>query len=196
MYVIAVNNIGRGPPSAPVVVTTGETVRERSVLMNKKYCKLGRGRKTQNWPGAQNFIGPALSTGTGLAGGPYLIQVNRGLSVMLLVPISCNGTNVFVEENYPESRSDEGNFLSKYSCPKKISRNNLLRGIRFQLSKNFHGLNIVVPRYEISAIWLVSIHSVNSLRTVQELKPRCMWFCAIRRSSKNCPRTVHIIKPE
>ncbi|XP_018574252.1 tyrosine-protein phosphatase Lar-like [Anoplophora glabripennis] len=25
MYVIAVNNIGRGPPSAPVVVTTGET---------------------------------------------------------------------------------------------------------------------------------------------------------------------------
>lgn len=25
MYVIAVNNIGRGPPSAPVIVTTGET---------------------------------------------------------------------------------------------------------------------------------------------------------------------------
>lgn len=25
MYVIAVNNIGRGPPSAPAVVTTGET---------------------------------------------------------------------------------------------------------------------------------------------------------------------------
>lgn len=25
MYVVAVNNIGRGPPSAPVVVTTGET---------------------------------------------------------------------------------------------------------------------------------------------------------------------------
>ena len=25
MYVIAVNNIGRGPPSAPAVITTGET---------------------------------------------------------------------------------------------------------------------------------------------------------------------------
>lgn len=25
MFVIAVNNIGRGPPSAPVTVTTGET---------------------------------------------------------------------------------------------------------------------------------------------------------------------------
>lgn len=25
MYVIAVNNIGRGPPSAPAIVTTGET---------------------------------------------------------------------------------------------------------------------------------------------------------------------------
>lgn len=28
MFVIAVNNIGRGPPSAPAIVTTGETGKE------------------------------------------------------------------------------------------------------------------------------------------------------------------------
>lgn len=32
MYVVAVNNIGRGPPSAPVVVTTGETGKFLNIL--------------------------------------------------------------------------------------------------------------------------------------------------------------------
>ncbi|KAJ8911411.1 hypothetical protein NQ315_005944, partial [Exocentrus adspersus] len=48
MYVIAVNNIGRGPPSAPVVVTTGETEMLRfhiMVLYHRQCCTVVLGYK-------------------------------------------------------------------------------------------------------------------------------------------------------
>lgn len=34
MYVIAVNSIGRGPPSSPVIVTTGETGKKHYTVKN------------------------------------------------------------------------------------------------------------------------------------------------------------------
>lgn len=38
MYVIAVNNIGRGPPSAPAIVTTGETGKNL-ILRKFRQCR-------------------------------------------------------------------------------------------------------------------------------------------------------------